>query len=136
MKPGLIGLGRMGANMSRRWRRDGHTVIGYARTAATVEGLVADGAIYAAARPRSPTSSRSCRDAARPVADGPGGLRRRHARAARAAARRRRHRHRRRQLLVSATTSAAPTELAPGGHPLRRLRHERRRVGPRARATA
>jgi 6-phosphogluconate dehydrogenase len=45
MEIGLVGLGRMGANMSRRWQRDGHTVIGYARTAATVEGMVADGSI-------------------------------------------------------------------------------------------
>jgi len=42
---GLIGLGRMGANMSRRWLRAGHAVVGYARTSSTVEGLVADGAI-------------------------------------------------------------------------------------------
>jgi len=42
---GLVGLGRMGANMSRRWLRSGHTVFGYARTKATVDGLVADGAI-------------------------------------------------------------------------------------------
>ena len=49
MQVGLIGLGRMGANMSRRWLRGGHTVVGYARTAATVEGLVADGAISAGA---------------------------------------------------------------------------------------
>jgi 6-phosphogluconate dehydrogenase len=42
---GLIGLGRMGADMSRRWLSAGHTVVGYARTAATVDGLVADGAI-------------------------------------------------------------------------------------------
>jgi 6-phosphogluconate dehydrogenase len=46
---GLIGLGRMGGNMSRRWLRAGHAVIGYARTASTVEGLVADGAISAGA---------------------------------------------------------------------------------------
>lgn len=45
MQLGLIGLGRMGANMSRRWLRGGHTVVGYARTASTVEGLVAEGAI-------------------------------------------------------------------------------------------
>jgi len=32
----------MGANMGRRWRRDGHRVVGYARTAATVDGLVGD----------------------------------------------------------------------------------------------
>ncbi len=46
---GLIGLGRMGANMARRWLSGGHTVVGYARTAETVEGLVADGAISAGA---------------------------------------------------------------------------------------
>jgi 6-phosphogluconate dehydrogenase len=45
MKLGLVGLGRMGANMSRRWLRHGHTVYGYARHADTVEGLVKDGAI-------------------------------------------------------------------------------------------
>jgi 6-phosphogluconate dehydrogenase (decarboxylating) len=42
MELGLVGLGRMGANMSRRWLHNGHTVVGYARTAATVEGMVAD----------------------------------------------------------------------------------------------
>jgi 6-phosphogluconate dehydrogenase len=47
MQVGLVGLGRMGANMSRRWLRNGHTVVGYARTKATVDGLVADGAISA-----------------------------------------------------------------------------------------
>jgi 6-phosphogluconate dehydrogenase len=35
----------MGANISRRWLRDGHTVFGYARTKATVDGLVAEGAL-------------------------------------------------------------------------------------------
>jgi 6-phosphogluconate dehydrogenase len=35
----------MGANISRRWLHDGHTVFGYARTKATVDGLVADGAL-------------------------------------------------------------------------------------------
>jgi len=49
MQVGLVGLGRMGANMARRWRAKGHTVVGYARTAATVEGLVADGALDAGA---------------------------------------------------------------------------------------
>ena len=45
MQVGLVGLGRMGANMSRRWLRNGHTVYGYARTKATVDGFVADGTI-------------------------------------------------------------------------------------------
>ena len=39
-KIGFVGVGRMGANMARRWLRNGHTVVGYARTAATVDGLV------------------------------------------------------------------------------------------------
>jgi 6-phosphogluconate dehydrogenase len=35
----------MGANMARRWLVNGHTVYGYARTKATVDGLVADGTL-------------------------------------------------------------------------------------------
>ncbi len=49
MDVGMIGLGRMGANMSRRWLHDGHRVVGYARHAETVDGLKADGAISAGA---------------------------------------------------------------------------------------
>ncbi|MFI5261483.1 MAG: phosphogluconate dehydrogenase (NAD(+)-dependent, decarboxylating) [Candidatus Limnocylindrales bacterium] len=49
MELGLIGLGRMGANMSRRLLRGGHRVIGYARHAETVQGLVADGSLSAGA---------------------------------------------------------------------------------------
>ena len=45
MQVGLVGLGRMGANMSRRWLRDGHKVVGYARHADSVTALVNDGAI-------------------------------------------------------------------------------------------
>jgi 6-phosphogluconate dehydrogenase len=45
MQVGIVGLGRMGANMSRRWIGNGHQVVGYARTRSTVEGLVADAAI-------------------------------------------------------------------------------------------
>jgi 6-phosphogluconate dehydrogenase len=49
MQIGLVGLGRMGANMSRRWLRSGHTVVGYARHAETVNGLLAEKAISAGA---------------------------------------------------------------------------------------
>ena len=49
MQIGLIGLGRMGANMSRRWVKAGHSVVGYARHSETVQGLLADGAITAGA---------------------------------------------------------------------------------------
>ncbi len=45
MKLGLIGLGRMGANMSQRLTRAGHTVVGYVRHAETVQALVKGGAI-------------------------------------------------------------------------------------------
>jgi 6-phosphogluconate dehydrogenase (decarboxylating) len=35
MQIGLVGLGRMSANMSRRWLRDRHAMVGYARHAET-----------------------------------------------------------------------------------------------------
>lgn len=50
MQIGLVGLGRMGANMSRRWLRADQFVVGRARHAETVNGLLADGAISAGAR--------------------------------------------------------------------------------------
>ncbi len=49
MDVGMIGLGRMGANMSRRWLRHGHRVVGYARHIEAVDALKADGAISAGA---------------------------------------------------------------------------------------
>jgi 6-phosphogluconate dehydrogenase len=49
VKIGLVGLGRMGANMSCRLITAGHQVVGYARTASTVEGYVKDGSISAGA---------------------------------------------------------------------------------------
>jgi 6-phosphogluconate dehydrogenase len=49
MQIGLIGLGRMGANMSRRWIGAGHTVVGYARHAETVNDLLSGKAISAGA---------------------------------------------------------------------------------------
>ena len=49
MQIGLVGLGRMGANMSRRWLQAGHTVVGYARHPDTVTGLIANNAISAGA---------------------------------------------------------------------------------------
>ena len=40
---GIVGLGRMGANIARRLLRDGHRVVGYNKSAGPVEALVADG---------------------------------------------------------------------------------------------
>ena len=62
MQIGMMGLGRMGANMVRRLMRDAHECVVYDINPASVSALVADGAIGAAsleefigklARPRS-----------------------------------------------------------------------------------
>src|SRR6266699_194780 len=45
MQLGMIGLGRMGANMAQRLIRGGHTIVGYVRHAETVEALLKGGAI-------------------------------------------------------------------------------------------
>lgn len=47
MKLGMIGLGRMGSNMTVRLLRGGHEVVGYARHAETVDCIVKKGAIGA-----------------------------------------------------------------------------------------
>jgi 6-phosphogluconate dehydrogenase len=44
MQLGMIGLGRMGANLVRRLMRDGHRCVAYDRNAAAVKGLAAEGA--------------------------------------------------------------------------------------------
>jgi 6-phosphogluconate dehydrogenase len=43
MQIGMVGLGRMGANMARRLIRGGHEVVGYATDRAGVEAIAADG---------------------------------------------------------------------------------------------
>ena len=43
MQLGLVGLGRMGANMARRWLAAGHECVGYARNPADGEALRRDG---------------------------------------------------------------------------------------------
>ncbi|HEY1653599.1 MAG TPA: decarboxylating 6-phosphogluconate dehydrogenase [Candidatus Tumulicola sp.] len=48
MQLGMIGLGRMGANMVRRLMRDGHTCVAYDRNQDAVRALTADGAQGAA----------------------------------------------------------------------------------------
>jgi len=44
MKIGMIGLGRMGANMAQRLMRGGHECVGFDRSADNVKGLVSRGA--------------------------------------------------------------------------------------------
>jgi 6-phosphogluconate dehydrogenase len=48
MQLGMIGLGRMGANMVRRLIRGGHQCVAFDRNAAAVKSLAADGAVGAA----------------------------------------------------------------------------------------
>ncbi len=44
MQLGMIGLGRMGANMVKRLLRSGHEIVGFATDAAAVKAVTADGA--------------------------------------------------------------------------------------------
>src|SRR6201989_2245184 len=44
MQLGMIGLGRMGANLSRRLMRDGHRVVAYDRTRDVFKSLAGEGA--------------------------------------------------------------------------------------------
>ena len=47
MEIGLVGLGRMGGNMARRWMRGGHRVVGHARSAGTLEAFAKEGLVTA-----------------------------------------------------------------------------------------
>ncbi len=43
MQLGIVGLGRMGANMARRLMRGGHEIVGYNRTQDSVKALIEEG---------------------------------------------------------------------------------------------
>ena len=129
MQLGMIGLGRMGANMVRRLMKGGHDCVVFDMSADAVAALAQEGADRrrVAGRPRG-----QARQAARAVADGAGrGGGHDHRRAA-AAPGAGRHADRRRQLLLR---RRHPPRQGTGaeGHRLRRRRHQRRRVGPGAR---
>ena len=47
MQLGMVGLGRMGANLSRRLMRTGHEVVAYDVSPEAVEGLAGEGAVGA-----------------------------------------------------------------------------------------
>jgi 6-phosphogluconate dehydrogenase len=51
MELGMVGLGKMGANMAHRLVKGGHRVVGYARTPATVDAVRAFGAEGAGSLP-------------------------------------------------------------------------------------
>ncbi|HEY3244778.1 MAG TPA: NAD(P)-binding domain-containing protein, partial [Phycisphaerae bacterium] len=45
MQIGMIGLGKMGGNMVRRWLRGGHSVVACDRSADAVKSVVTEGAV-------------------------------------------------------------------------------------------
>ncbi len=59
MQLGMIGLGRMGANMVRRLMQSGHTCVVYDRQPEAVAGLAGEGATGAASLADSCRSSPS-----------------------------------------------------------------------------
>ena len=118
MQIGIVGLGRMGGNMAARWRDRGHEVLGYSRTspdrdADSLEALVAQ------AR-RTP---RGVADAPLGRPDPPGPA------AARGTAVPRRRDRRGRQLPLQRRHRARP-DARRVRYRLRRLRGQRRRLGP------
>ena len=86
MQVGMIGLGRMGANMVRRLMRGGHECVAHDVSAAAVKAIAAEGARGAASLDDFVSHAAG---AAHGVAHGARGGRRLHARRAVAPARRR-----------------------------------------------
>ena len=129
MQLGMIGLGRMGANLVRRTMAAGHECVVYDPDTAAVDALVGAGAVGATLGRRP---GREDDPAARGVADGPRGHHRRGRRRRRRAPVGRRRDHRRRQLALRRRHRARRGARA-ARHRLRRLRNERWRLRPRAR---
>ena len=94
---GMIGLGRMGANLVRRLMRDGHECVVYDVDADAIEALAGEGATGGRL---ARGARREAGAAARRLDHGPGRLRPGHARRARRADGLGRRDHRRRQLLL------------------------------------
>ena len=129
MQLGMIGLGRMGANMVRRLTRGGHQCVVYDRSAQSVQQLAAEGA------PGIHHAGGFCEqaiDSARHLADGAGrggGCDAARAHAALEAG----------DIVIDGGNSyyiddiRRAKESGAQRHSIRRRRHQRRRVGPGAR---
>ena len=129
MQLGMVGLGRMGANLVRRLMRDGHRCVVYDRNRRRGEGTRRrrGDRRHLAGGLRGQAGEAPGR-----LAHAAGGHRRLHPRPAGAAARARRRHHRRRQLLLPRRHHPGQTARA-AADPLRRLRDQRRGLGSRAR---
>ena len=129
MQLGMIGLGRMGANMVRRLMKGGHECVVFDMSPKAVEELVKEKAVGAA------SLADFVKKLAKPRAIWlmvPAGVVDKTHRRSGAAAGSRRHPDRRRQFVLHRRHPPRQGTRAQG-HPLRRCRHERRRVGPGAR---
>ena len=131
MQLGMIGLGRMGANMVRRLMRGGHECVVFD---------VEPGQPSRRWPTRAPSASDSLEEFVAKLQpprarldDGARGRRRSDDRRARAARSSAATSSSTAATPTTSTTSAAPSELQAEGHPLRRRRHQRRRLGAGAR---
>ena len=129
MQLGMIGLGRMGANMVRRLMRRPRV----RRLRPSPKAVRGPGRGEGRRRLVAEDFVTKLDDAARGLADGAGGRGRRDHRRPRCRCSSRATSSSTAATPTTSTTSAAPSELAREGHPLRRRRHQRRRLGPGAR---
>ena len=128
MQLGMIGLGRMGANLTRRLMRDGHEMVVWNRDPAPTAKLASEGAIGS----ETPADLVAKLEAAGGLDHGARGRDRPGRERRGQAPRRGRHDHRRRQLVLP--RRHRPRRRAGGeGDPLRRRRHLGRRLRARAR---
>ncbi len=129
MQLGMVGLGRMGANIVRRLMRDGHECVVY-DVSDDVVASPGEGGRHRLALAGGVRLEAG--HAAGGLGDDPGRHHRQDRRRDRRAHGLRRHHHRRRQLQLP-RRHPPRRGAAPQGHPLHRHRHQRRRVRPRAR---
>ena len=129
MQLGMIGLGRMGANMVRRLLKGGHQCVVFDRSPKVVEELVKEKAVGSSALA---DFVKKLDQAAGDLADGSRGRRRPNDRRPPATPGSRRHPHRRRQFLLCRRYPARQRTRAEAAQLCGR-RHQRRRLGPGAR---
>ena len=129
MQLGMIGLGRMGANMVRRLLKGGHECVVFDMSAKAVAEMAKEKAVGSASLAEF---AKKPDQAARGLADGAGRRGRQDHRRSAAPSRVRRYPDRRRQLVLCRRHPPGQGAEAQG-HPLYGRRHQRRRLGPRAR---
>ena len=129
MQLGMIGLGRMGANMVRRLLKGGHQCVVYNRSAKAVAELAKESAVGTTSLA---DFTKNLTKPSRGLVDGAGRCGGRCHRRSAASSRAGRHFDRWRQFLLR--RRHPPRQgTRPEGNPLRRRRHQRRRLGIGAR---